>query len=383
VSTVYVVAPANAYTGGPTALHQLCYTIGTFFHVRCLMAYTNIKKGLDPIHPEYKRYNVPWIPVSKIEDSSENLVIVPETQPHLLHKFKNLKKAIYWLSVDHFLSSVCNHKKMRIAGVSRLVDIAEYALRFGFIDLINYFKFKHKYKADIYYYTILKLFLNIFNENTCLRNMLESLNHADLHIAQSKYAEVFLNRMFHVDNHKILVLREPVEDNYLNVDLNRVIKRKLDVVSFNARKAFSTVYEIVRKIEQRGVKVIPLKNVGKYNMIKILNVSKVFIDIGHHPGRDRPAREAAALGNILLINRSGGYYFHEDMPVPDDYSVHCKSLACKDLGTDFIVDYIIEIVRDYEFHIEKFKYFIEYVRTVEPRLYLKDLERLADILTKL
>jgi len=392
VDIVYVVAPANVYTGGPTALHQLCHSLNTLFSIKCVMAYTDIKRGVDPVHFEYQRYGIPWIPASRIEDTPRNLVVVPETQPQLLQRLKKAKKSVYWLSVDNFLRSICKHEKSKMKKLikklkAKLIDTLEFALRFKPLDFIYSFRYRLRYgtyrSIDVDYYRVLKFFLNLFDATECSQDALKALDYVDLNIAQSKYAKDFLSHVLRIDKHKILILREPVEEDYLSIDLYWAVRRKLNVVSFNARKAFDIVYKIARRIEHYGIKVVPLKNIGKSGMIRALSVSKVFIDIGHHPGRDRPAREAAALGNIVLVNRSGGYYFYEDMPTPEEYVVYCRSLTCKEVNIASLAENIIEIVENYQTHFEKFKPFVEYVRLIEPKLYLEDLKLFVNRLSEL
>lgn len=387
VDVVYVVAPANVCTGGPTALHQLCHSLNTLFNIKCVMAYTNIKKGVNPVHFEYQRYGIPWIPASRIEDTPRNLVVVPETQPQLLQRLKRAKKSVYWLSVDNFLRSICEHEKSKVKKMEAdLISTLEFALRFNPLDFIHSFRYRLRYDTyksiDVDYYRVLKFFSNLFDATECSQDALKTLDYVDLNIAQSKYAMDFLSHVLRIDKRKILILREPVEEDYLSIDLHWAMRRKLDVVSFNARKAFDIAYKIARRIERYGIKVVPLKNIGKSGMIKVLSASKVFIDIGHHPGKDRPAREAAALGNIVLVNRSGGYYFYEDMPIPEEYAVYCRSLTCKEINIASLAEYIIEIVENHQTHFEKFKPFVEYVRLIEPKLYLEDLKLFVNRLSE-
>lgn len=117
-------------------------------------------------------------------------------------------------------------------------------------------------------------------------------------------------------------------------------------------------------------------------MIKILSMSKVFIDIGFHPGRDRPAREAVILGNIVIVNRSGGYRYFQDCPIPDEYAIRCKDIICRDLDVSNLSNLIVDCLENYYHHIKNFQYFREYVRN-EVNLYLSDLENLLTAISGL
>jgi len=375
VAKIYSVAPANVYTGGPTALHQLCYFINRFFDVECLMAYTGITREIDPVHHEYKKYMIPYVSISKVEDNPNYLLVLPETQTQLIRRFRRSKKAIYWLAVDNFFLS--NYYRSRASRIRFWLDFIEYMLRSKSIPLISYYKF---FLNDVTYYIALKEISKAASKY--VQNPLKDLiDNVDIHIAQSIYAKKFLIHIG-VDQHKIPVIREPIEEEFYNISLT--IKNKYDIISFNARKTFSKIYHILQKISKhyKSLKIIPLRNVGKEGMKKILSRSKVFIDIGHHPGRDRPAREAGILRNIVIINRSGGYYYPEDLPVPEEYTIHCRDIACRDINERDLTELVIDSVENYEYHINKFSNFIEYLKE-EPKLYLEDLKRFVSLVEQL
>jgi hypothetical protein len=45
----------------------------------------------------------------------------------------------------------------------------------------------------------------------------------------------------------------------------------------------------------------------------------VYIDFGHHPGRDRIPRESAILGNCVITNWGGAAGFFNDIPVSNQF----------------------------------------------------------------
>ncbi|MEM0054515.1 MAG: hypothetical protein QXL89_10050 [Nitrososphaeria archaeon] len=229
------------------------------------------------------------------------------------------------------------------------------------------------YKQHIAYEQIMNAM-----ENGALQEFLSKI---DLHIAQSIYARNFLIKLG-IDKGRISILREPLEEEFLNAKIN--YDKKEDIVAFNARKSFSIVDKILSELKKRDktLRIIPLMNIGKEGMIKILSKSKVFVDIGLHPGRDRPPREAAVLGNIVIVNRRGGCYFFDDCPIPDEYKIYCRDLACRDLNINTIVDLIEDCLENYRHHINKFQEFREYVKN-EANQYLKDLENLLTFIGKL
>ena len=64
-------------------------------------------------------------------------------------------------------------------------------------------------------------------------------------------------------------------------------------------------------------------------IIGLLKTSKIYIDFGHHPGRDRIPRESAILGNCVITNSKGAAGFYNDIPVSKQY----KTSNVEEIGT--------------------------------------------------
>ena len=80
--------------------------------------------------------------------------------------------------------------------------------------------------------------------------------------------------------------------------------------------------------------------------------SKIYIDFGTHPGRDKIPREAVLLGNCILTNRRGSANNPVDISIPDRFKFEETEKNAK------ILDNIIkEIFGDY---YNQFKNFLPY-----------------------
>ncbi|MEM4964362.1 MAG: hypothetical protein QXT13_09475 [Pyrobaculum sp.] len=366
MGSIYIVTPASVYTGGPTALYYLCHYLKKYSDMNVLIAFRGVIEGKNPVHPNYEQFKCDWIPLDEIKDKSENICIVPEIYPDLLHRYRRLKKIIYWLAVDNFFfSRIFRSKLSALVAAIKNPGVLKYGFpsRKKVNDWLSYFAHIEILKAQ---------------KNKSIKKLIQI---ADFHIAQSKYAYQFLSRL-DVSHEKIYILREPIEDDFLNKEID--FSKKENLVTYNARKAFSIVNEILAKLstQRRDIKVIPLKNVGKTGMIDILSRSKVFIDIGIHPGADRPPREAAVLGNVVVVNRHGGCQYFEDCPIPDPYIRNCNDLACTDLDTNTEVEQFIDYIENFDIHIQKFKYFVEYVKNQKVK-YLDAIQELSQVLKSL
>ncbi|MEM2206876.1 MAG: hypothetical protein QXK16_06620, partial [Sulfolobales archaeon] len=249
-------------------------------------------------------------------------------------------------------------------------DVLLYSLKYGC------FHYKGV-QNDIMHYIAFKEISNAINNPSQILRLIEKV---ELHIAQSLYSRNFLVKIG-IDKSKVLIIREPLEEEFLNARIS--FENRKDIIAFNARKAFSITYKALSKVKQQNndIKIIPLTNVGKEGMLRILSNSKVFVDIGLHPGRDRPFREAGLLGNVVIVNRSGGCYYFEDCPIPDAYTIKCRSIACRDLSVNRLINLIIDCIDNYEHHVANFQKLREYLIS-EHELYLKDLNKLLNNVLK-
>ena len=67
------------------------------------------------------------------------------------------------------------------------------------------------------------------------------------------------------------------------------------------------------------VEFVELRGLGRAGVAELLWSSQVYMDFGRHPGRDRPPREAASSGCVVLSTKLGAAGFDADMPLDDCY----------------------------------------------------------------
>jgi hypothetical protein len=356
---IYIAAPANVYTGGPTALFQLCYTLRNEFGLDALITFYNIIENTDPIHDNYKRFSCPWISINEIHDNSSDVLIVPETTTHFLSRFHRIKRVIYWLAVDNYI--IANYKPKNIR------------LNFTLFMLKNYindipYRFVRRFRQ--YYYNA---FIAEYVKELMDKKLVKVPN-VDLHIAQSIYAKMFLNKC-NVNRGNIVIIHEPIESEFLDAGQKCNINNKKDIIVWNSRKAYSLAFKLVKYLK-KVYKVYEARNIGKEGMLKLLSHSKLFIDIGIHPGRDRPLREAIALWNIALVNNHGGYYSNEDCMVPNEFKLKCYLDHRSKVELKDVLKSITEYISDYHYYIEEFHEFRRYIFS-EPELYVNDVQALV------
>jgi len=340
---VYVVAPAKTATGGPELLHQLVYHLRISLSIEAYMYYipTNLQ---DPIHPEYKQYNNPY--VKEIDDKKKNLLIVPEiiNGVKVLNNYMNIRKVIWWLSVDNFyLSMVLSSKKnfffrRAINKISKLIFNKP---------LFNI--------TDLAIKKIEKLNFNNFN----------LVNQVNFHLVQSHYALNHLKKLG-IPNSKIFYLSDYLNEEFLKIKTN--LEKKENIVVYNPKKGFSFTKKIIKAAP--NIKFIPLINMTRKQVIETLQKAKVYIDFGNHPGKDRIPREAAILGCCVITSKRGSAAYFEDVPIPDEYKFEDK-----EKNIPKIVEKIKNCFENYEERVKDFNYYRQVIKE-EPKKFVEDLKNI-------
>src|SRR5579885_1880889 len=101
-TNIYIACPPASSSGGPELLHQLAYHLKSDIGIDNVYMYYYPSDYPNPIHPSFTEYKVKF--VNHIEDDNCNLLIVPENIKaiDLLAKYSNIRKVVWWLSVDNF-----------------------------------------------------------------------------------------------------------------------------------------------------------------------------------------------------------------------------------------------------------------------------------------
>jgi hypothetical protein len=329
---IFVACPANVSTGGPELLHQLAYHLRKDLSIDAYMYYYNFDDGKfkNPVHREYEKYDNPFVTkLNELEDNKKNIIIVPEIQEgiNLLQHFKNIRKGVWFLSVDnYYLSKV--YEKILFLDFNKL-DLLS--------NKIEKLAIKFPYEKD----PLLKL--------------------ADFYLFQSYYA---------IDHFKNLEHKYYLSD-YLNKDFLKIetdLSNKEDIVAFNPKKGYNFTKKIIES--NKDIKFIPLINMSREEVIETLQKAKVYIDFGNHPGKDRLPREAAVLGCCVITGTRGSAAFFEDVPIPNEYKFEDK-----EKNIPKIVDKIKDCFENYEERYKDFEHYREVIKN-EPQRFIEDLKKI-------
>ena len=256
-------------TGGPEALHQLVNHM-TNLGLPAFIVYLPFANDHQTPTP-YLKYNAP---IGEYEDLQENLIIFPEIYPMLALKVKSAKAALWWLSLDNFLErkniSFIRDKYHYIRAILR----GKRPLK-GAKSLTNLIHFSQTQHATNY----------LVSCGITSAPLIDSIN------------EFFLN------------------DNY-----NNYLSTKKNLILYNPTKGKKITQLLIKTFPQ--YQFMPLKGYLPEAMAQIFYSAKLYIDFGHHPGRDRMPREAAMHGCCIITNKRGSSGNEIDVPIPSKYKLN-------------------------------------------------------------
>lgn len=337
---IYIVAPAGTATGGPELLHQLCFHLRNDLNLDAYMFYQPTDHP-DPVHSAYKVYGVPY--VDRVDDKEENIIIVPEVVRlmEVIDDYKNIRKVIWWLSVDNFYISKME-KESFLAWRNRINRLLYLFLKRELFEL-------HE------------IAMKIYKDYDLSKDKL--VTSADLHLAQSYYA------LDHLRNHGIKnveYLSDYLNKSFLEKKPN--LKNKKDKILYNPKKGYIFTSKLIKEAED--LNFIPIENMTREEVIKALEEAKVYIDFGNHPGKDRLPREAAILGCCVIVGCRGSAS-GLDVPIPQEFKFK--------MNPEPEIDAVIGKLRDCieNFH-ENHKKFDNYRKIImkEPVRFREDLKKI-------
>ena len=267
---VQVVCPAQLTTGGPESLHNLVKQINNLGVLAELVYYPyssqfEISKG-------YAQYAHK---ATVLDDSASTLIVFPETLAMHGFAIRHAKVAIWWLSVDHFLQT----------------------------------KY-HTWRDQLRY---LRLALRRHRPFRGVRALNKFQHYSKCHYDASYLDE---NKIVHMP------LAGPISEEYIQagmgMDINNISVRKNQIL-FNPKKGAETVALLMDKFPQYHF--IPLRQFNAQELLEVYAASKLYIDFGNHPGKERMPREAAVMGCCIVTNTRGSAHNAFDVPIPAEFKL--------------------------------------------------------------
>ncbi len=313
IKSIYVLCPEKNKTGGTELLHQLVYELREN-NLNATIAYIR-NDGLkeNPINEAFIKYvGDNYCEIEDIVDCSDNILIIPEISIEYTKKFKHIKKYVWWLSIDNY------RKNFDIFFCVKNFHIKQV------IKLIIGRKFRSSY--------------NLLKKNV------------DVHLVQSYYAKEFLEkkRFSHIN-----YLSDYINDIYLKKEMS--IENRDNIVLYNPKKGFEFTERLIRK--NPNFKWVAIENMTNQEVVNLLHKSKVYIDFGNHPGKDRFPREAAISGCCIITSKEGSAKYFEDVPIDSKYKF---TLEKNNIGK--ISELIREFLINYDEKIKDFQEYRDFIK---------------------
>lgn len=312
---IYVVCPIGTKTGGTELLHQLVYEINKLAGKSIsFIVYTGDTVNIKPAKAFETYTNKKWLTLDQVDDKKENLIIFSETGLADFNKFSKLKRYVWWLSVDNFYNT--------------------------------------NYLSRIYKQFGLKSTLAGFLKGV-FRNRSKYIPQIDLNLYQSYYARSFLENR-NVPSYKMEYLSDYINTLYLKNSAKALVHPKSNVILYNPKKGLNYTKKLIAA--SPDLKWVPLINLKNEEVENYLSSSKVYVDFGTHPGKDRFPREAAISGCCILTDKKGAAAFHEDVPIPLQYKFDDN-----EENINKIIQKIRYCLSDYETAVNDFESYREFI----------------------
>jgi hypothetical protein len=299
-SNIYILCPANAVTGGPETLHQICDVINNHGGNAFMVYVNHAFSVVDSQTPTpYRKYNTNT--TTKIICSKESLILAPETLSYSLKNkdFVNMAKGVCFLSLGFYL-------KYYVSFFVRMV-----------------------------YQPTLRYFAPLFFVYLRFSSWIRGTNNRRLAPKEMKNFKISYNCLWEKD---YLEKRGVFPQEYICGPISEEFFPALDetkknlhdenLIFYNPKKGQLFTDKIMKRYSEmffgEDFKFIPIVSMTNKEIVDLFSKGKVYIDFGYFPGHERIPREAVLLGcNILTSNLGAAKY--DDVRVPEKYKFSVKN----------------------------------------------------------
>jgi hypothetical protein len=289
----FIHCPSNSLNnGGVETLHQLGHHLKKNNFKVFISFFPNIDIELIP--EKLINYNLNY---KKFEDEKNFIHVIPEVETIRTKLIKKGKCVIYWLSVDSYYR--------------RNLDKSFWK---------NWNYYRKTINKRIFFFNLKKHY----------------------HLANSHYANKFLEKK--KINSEIL---KGYISKYFDGEFD--ILKKKNIILYNPVKDQNHYKKIMQLLPHYEFKA--LSQMTDLEIKDNYNCSKIFMDLGTHPGRERMPREASMMGCILIVANRGSASNNYDVPIDKLYKMNLNEKNIYDKISDLIEN----IFTNYESHLRNFE----------------------------
>lgn len=175
------------------------------------------------------------------------------------------------------------------------------------------------------------------------------------HLAQSDYVECFLqsnaaNQWYPLNASLNPLFYAPLKRNH-----------RADRVLYNPVKGSEYLCRL--KEAAPDIEWVAIKNMTRAAIASLMRHSKVYVDFGHFPGRDRMPREAVLCGCCIVIGDAGSAGHCKDFPVHQRYRFTLK----KELNYSDVITVIRDCLSNFDQRQKDFDFFRNHLMSDKKR----------------
>ncbi|MCO4314274.1 hypothetical protein ACI51Z_06640 [Pectobacterium carotovorum] len=279
---VIVCCPGNIVTGGPELLHQFVHEARSLGADASIMYYPFTEEFTTP--PAYSHYDIKVASYSSV-DLNNSIILLPEVATKFIKLFPSKSVCVWWLSVDNYFPQTTNK--------------------------------------------LTKFIRNLVSVGIGRKSSLSKIKQC-INLSQSEYASLFLLKQG-VSSTKITdYLNKTHLENFYNIE------DKQDIIVFNPKKGFEVTKQLIGN--NPDLTFIPIENMNAEDVRSLLRKSKIYIDFGNHPGKDRLPREAAMAGCCIITGTKGSACNDIDISIPKRFKFDDKTSIDNALFRDVVED---------------------------------------------
>jgi hypothetical protein len=173
------------------------------------------------------------------------------------------------------------------------------------------------------------------------KSLIEFSDNSVVHLYQSEYARLFLVHNGVVNSYSLT--------DYINDDLiiENINVARENVLLYNPSKGFNFTQKVLKHL--KTTKVVPVRGLSLKELKSLYSRSKLYIDFGYHPGKDRIPREAAVNGNLVITNNKGSAKNDIDIHITINYKIDTSKLSPKKIAI-----MIEKLISEYDLRIQDF-----------------------------
>lgn len=177
------------------------------------------------------------------------------------------------------------------------------------------------------------------------------------------------------DRKKYFMLSDYINLTYLKEEKN-ILKDRKNYILYNPKKGLKHTQILINELSGYNVKLIPISGLSNEQINGLICASKVYIDFGDHPGKDRIPRECASGGCVVITGTQNCGDNIKDISIQTKFE-YDQINDIYDYKT--IAKFILEVCRNYEFYFNQQKDYRNLIRK-EKKIFIKEVQNMISIL---